>query len=516
MRTNLPVTLTEKTFDSNTKLISVTDIQGNITDCNAEFANISGFSREELIGQPHNIIRHPDMPVLAFKTMWEHLKAGKPWMGLVKNRCKDGGFYWVDAYVTPVTEQGKIVGYESVRSVPKSDDVKRADKLYKRVNAGKGLNNKPLASLHTVFLILMFIVSFTLFLTNFDSFAFISLFVSMIVYAIWNHLSVQHQLEGLSSQLNNAFSHELAVQSYTDKADKIGDLEVSVISLHAHLTTVISRIENAAQRVSKESLESHCLVQDAKIGIDQQQLETVQVATAMNEITTTIAEVAKHVSDAAGHAETAFELAKRGEDISQITSQAINGLKNTVEVISQSVSEVAEQTTLIAKAANMIEQIAEQTNLLALNAAIEAARAGEHGRGFAVVADEVRNLAKHTQDSTSEIYKIVSSLTQKTNDSVDIAKQGSVDANEGVSKVLESAQMLNGIVEAIAEISDMSAQIATAVEQQSHVAEDINQQVVSISSLADKSASDTDNATTSLSHLKDIADELHELVVRFK
>ena len=142
MRTNHPVTQQEKTFSADTKLISVTDLQGNITDCNQAFVDVSGFSREELIGQPHNIVRHPDMPVEAFRTMWAQLKLGKPWMGVVKNRCKNGDHYWVDAYVTPITQNGKVVGYESVRSCPNRDTVARAEALYKSVKAGQSSSFK--------------------------------------------------------------------------------------------------------------------------------------------------------------------------------------------------------------------------------------------------------------------------------------------------------------------------------------------------------------------------------------
>lgn len=126
MRRNLPVTNTERTFEPATKLISVTDLQGTILDCNDAFIEVSGFTKSELIGQPHNIVRHPDMPTEAYKVMWEHLKSGKPWMGLVKNRCKNGDYYWVDAYVTPITQGGKVIGYESVRSCPQRQDVERA------------------------------------------------------------------------------------------------------------------------------------------------------------------------------------------------------------------------------------------------------------------------------------------------------------------------------------------------------------------------------------------------------
>ncbi|RDL43574.1 aerotaxis receptor [Marinomonas piezotolerans] len=126
MRKNLPVTNNERTFPKEVKLISTTDLKGKIVHCNQAFIDISGFNKEELIGSPHNLVRHPDMPPAAFEVMWSHLKQGKPWMGMVKNRSKNGDFYWVDAYVTPVTEDGHVIGYESVRTSPDRKHVERA------------------------------------------------------------------------------------------------------------------------------------------------------------------------------------------------------------------------------------------------------------------------------------------------------------------------------------------------------------------------------------------------------
>jgi aerotaxis receptor len=138
MRMNLPVTEHERTFPSDQRLISTTDLNSRITYCNDAFVAISGFTYDELVGQPHNLVRHPDMPPAVFGHMWETIKQGKPWMGVVKNRAKNGDYYWVSAYVTAIYEQGRISGYESVRSVPTREQIRRAEALYARLRDGRG------------------------------------------------------------------------------------------------------------------------------------------------------------------------------------------------------------------------------------------------------------------------------------------------------------------------------------------------------------------------------------------
>lgn len=516
MRRNLPVTDREKTFGSDVKLISVTDTQGTIVECNDAFVEVSGFEKHELIGQPHNMVRHPDMPPEAYKKMWHYLKAGKPWMGLVKNRCKNGDFYWVNAYVTPITQGGKVIGYESVRSCPSRQDVERAARLYREINAGKTKRAALPILLENAFLILSITICAVLFGLGFKELSEGVLLLSVVVFAFWVSLNRKKTLNALNEMLNHAFSDELAVRSYTDEAGDLGKLKVAILSQLAHLGTVITRIESAALVVAKESEKGAELTAKTRKDIESQQSETMQVATAMNEMSTTIAEVSKHVSDTATQADTANHLALKGNEVANITRGSIQKLKLTVEQIGSSVRGVSEQTSRIANAAQIIEQIAEQTNLLALNAAIEAARAGEQGRGFAVVADEVRNLARRTQESTKEIYGIVTELTHRAGDAVKVADAGAIDAEEGLSHVIESGKMLNGISESIGKIASMSTQMAAAVEEQAHVAEDINRQIVNISTLADLSNDSSIQLSETIIYLNKIADELHELVVRFK
>ena len=132
MKINLPVTQTEVEMPEGAVLVSTTDTQGRITHCNRAFVQISGFSYDELLGQPHHLVRHPDMPSEAYADMWSTIGRGRPWSGIVKNRCKNGDFYWVQANVSPVMEGGKPAGYMSVRLKPTRDQVREAEQLYRR------------------------------------------------------------------------------------------------------------------------------------------------------------------------------------------------------------------------------------------------------------------------------------------------------------------------------------------------------------------------------------------------
>ena len=152
MKNNGPVTARARDFPVSQRLITTTDTQGTITYCNDGFVNISGFERDQLLGAPHPIVRHPDMPEAVFEHLWSHLKAGKAWMGIVKNRCQNGDFYWVNAYVTPITENARVTGYESVRVKPDAEQVRRASALYAWMRSGawngsEGKNARLLKSL---------------------------------------------------------------------------------------------------------------------------------------------------------------------------------------------------------------------------------------------------------------------------------------------------------------------------------------------------------------------------------
>ncbi len=517
MRRNLPITQTEKTFPAETKLISSTDLKGIIRHCNDAFVEVSGYSREELMGQPHNLVRHPDMPPAAYENMWKHLKAGRPWMGIIKNRCKNGDYYWVHAYVTPLAENGEVIGYESVRVKPSRLDVERAEKLYRRLSNGGNLKSwRDWLSLPVLAFVIPVLVAAGLLFTEHENFAFGLSVLGGLAYACISGMSERRMLRQLMSMMENAFADQLSARVFSDDSLILGKIKVAVISQQRHLDTVLTRIEDAAGTVYKGADRGLIQVENTRTALVHQQQETEQVAAAVHEMSATIGEVSDNVQATAQQATHSRELADNGRKVVLDTRESIEHLKQTVDGISRAVNDLAQQTQQIAGSAQIIEQIAEQTNLLALNAAIEAARAGEHGRGFAVVADEVRSLAGRTRQSTSDIHSIVAELVRRTNESVAVASAGADAAGTGLERMREAEQTLHDIAGSVGSIADMALQMAAAVEEQAQVSEQISEQVSRISALSEDSMSSGEQSANQVRTIRQVAEELHDLVMRFR
>lgn len=517
LKKNLPVTDTEYTFPEVQKLISSTDLKGKIRHCNQAFADVSGFTQEELFGKPHNIVRHPDMPPAVYENLWSYLKAGTPWMGMVKNRRKNGDFYWVSAYITPVTENGAVVGYESVRSCPSREDIRRAEKQYARTRDGK-----PATSLlqklspESVFLVAVVVVAALTFYAGLALISQATLVLGGFVYISWIHRSRRRLIASVTKLLGASFTDDLAAQTYTDDDLESGRMKVAILAQKAHLDAVLTRLENSAGQVKTGAVRGLEVTYESHEALRKQQAEISNVAAAVHQVSQTVTDVSSNVQNTAHKAEESRSLADQGAAVIGTTREVIEGLQTTVHSISESVGELATETQRIASVAKIIEEIAEQTNLLALNAAIEAARAGDHGRGFAVVADEVRGLAKRTQNSTQEIHGIIAALLSRTSTSVRATDDGKKAADSGLTHMLEAETTLEQITESVGIIAEMSIQMAAAVEEQAQVFDQITEQVDDISNLGSDSLLKGEQAIKQVQQLESIAGELHELVVRFK
>ncbi|MFG1496056.1 PAS domain-containing methyl-accepting chemotaxis protein [Saccharospirillum sp. HFRX-1] len=519
MRDNQPVTQERYEFPDDQRLISSTDTSGNIKHCNNAFVEVSGFSRDELIDQPHNIVRHPDMPPAIYANMWSYLKAGEPWMGVVKNRRKNGDHYWVNAYVTPIRDGNTVVGFESVRTRPQEDDVKRAEALYKRMRKGK----KPVS--------LMRRVRFALAQYGFGGLAMVAVLATWLLFG--EHLAifiaiaamVALQVDGrmrnsrlvqrVLNRMEDNFQDATVALTYSDSMGSLSQLEVAITAMMARLRTVLTRIDDSAKEVRKQSEEALRLAESSSVSIDGLQAETSNIAAAMNQMSTNIHEVSGNVQDTANQADGSRQIAEEGAREVQLSRDGIRTLAKTMDTLDSTIKEVVSQTEAITNATVLIQNITEQTNLLALNAAIEAARAGEHGRGFSVVADEVRALASRTAQTTEDIRDIMTQLSERTSRAEQVSEEGRQASAEAVSRIENAAESLSKISEVVKDINSMTHQMAASVEEQSQVAEHINEQLSRVTELAGDSQEKGQQSNKGAVRMSELADNLHELVERF-
>ena len=357
MKKNLPVTNVETLLPENEFIYSRTDLKGQITEANEAFCQVSGFTREEMIGQPHNMVRHPDMPEAAFADMWRDLKAGRPWRGIVKNRRKDGGFYWVVANVSPVRENGQVAGYQSVRSRPAPADIAAADAAYRKINAGDGnllvvhgravarrsawmnwlLSLRAQMRILGVLVLLLGVVDLSEVFFKLD-FGWIheALMGLCVLYALYFLFffvpGVVHDLREASVWLEGVLtSGNLKQRISSNRAGAIGTLINQIDVFVSSIQATVQGMADTAKQVNVATREVDAGMRVAFESAQKQSEATSAAAAAVEEVTVSISEVAEHARSTKDVAESAGAVSHEGAKRSGEACATITSLAETVK-----------------------------------------------------------------------------------------------------------------------------------------------------------------------------------------
>lgn len=298
--------------------------------------------------------------------------------------------------------------------------------------------------------------------------------------------------------------------------DELGHMSGALNRMLEKFHLGMQHVADSTSQLASSSEELNAITTESSSSIQQQLTDTDQVATAMSQMSASVTEVASNTAGAATTAEATNKAAAEGREVVRNTIETIEKLADEVEAGAELIGRVETESEAIGSVLDVILGISEQTNLLALNAAIEAARAGEQGRGFAVVADEVRSLAQRTKESSEEIQEMIDNLQNGTRNAVQAIQQGRQQARESVEQAALAGKALETISESVNSIHDLNVQIASAAEEQSSVAEEINRGIVRINGVTEQSATGAQQTSTASDDMARLAEQLKELVVRFK
>ncbi|CAN7490795.1 methyl-accepting chemotaxis protein [Acidovorax sp. LjRoot117] len=518
MRVNLPVSTQEYAFPKGETLVSTTDLKGRILYCNPMFIEVSGYEKEELLGQPHNMIRHPDMPEEAFRDMWETIASGAPWSAAVKNRRKDGSFYWVMANVTPLMQGDQPTGYMSVRTEATREQINASDQLYRQMQAekqagaqvhvlragqvvkntswGRLANAVRLGPMGKMMLctLLLVIVSFGAAwlgghqMTVASGVAWVAVVLLALGMASYLHKATVAPLAQMLRWANRMAAGDLTQKITASRSDTVGDLQKALAQLNVNLLSIVRDARQESEHMQVSTREIAQGNQDLSSRTEAQASNLQQTAASMEEITGTVKQTAESARQATVLATQATQVAER-------SSEAVDGVASTMKQIQAASGRISEITQLI-------DSIAFQTNILALNAAVEAARAGEQGRGFAVVASEVRSLSHRTQSAAKEIRQLI-------DDSANKVSEGHAKTDAAQKTMTESLELVRRVNTLIGEIHSASNEQLSGISQ-------VNSAVAQLDTITQQNAALVEENTASAMQLNGQAQTMTETVQVFR
>jgi len=529
---NAYVSQREVPFPAGKVLISKTNTKGILTYVNDEFEAISGYSRAELIGKSHNIVRHPDMPPQAFEWLWDTIKLELPWRALVKNRCKNGDHYWVRANVAPILENKQIIGYVSVRQPPTRAEVAAAETFYRELNqTGAKIVSKRdrfkfrnwpigLKLNFWVQMVLLVLLGFgQIFIAksmNEDTATQLELIsaqaiLQVLVFFIMGFLvkrTVNDRLEAMRAEIRDLMQGNLETELDIAGRDEAGRLLCDIQSLKTFLRTMVDEISFPITKIQASIKDLDARVASVAGNAVTEQDHIQSIAATMEEYSQSVAEVANMASDSLADAKSMQRTVEENNRNMELSISATTKVAETVQSSSKTISDLGASIQKIGAIAKTIKEIADQTNLLALNAAIEAARAGEQGRGFAVVADEVRKLAERTAASTKDIATTVGEINAISGTAVKSMHGAVVDVENGILLIRKNGEGLKEIMAATVNVSGRIEHIASASKEQSVAGESVANSLENVTGLVDSNTLSAKDAKVAAESLAKSAEDL--------
>ncbi|AOJ07730.1 PAS domain-containing methyl-accepting chemotaxis protein [Burkholderia mayonis] len=514
MRNNQPVTQREFDFPDDATLMSTTDPHGRITYANATFVHVSGFSSDEIVGDAHNVVRHPDMPREAFADMWATLKRGEPWTALVKNRRKNGDHYWVRANAVPVIRGGQTQGYMSVRTKAARGDIAAAEALYRDFREGRAGSRR----FHKGVIVRSGLLRAASLLQTMSVRARVHLPIVALTPAIvgaawaagvtgaplaqlagatlggaalaawWLDAQIARPLRTLRRQALDVATGSSRQGVNMNRVDEIGMTLRTINQLGLMFRWLIDDVSEQVLTVQRAINEIAQGNNDLSARTEQAATSVQQTAASMAQMTATVSSNAETATQANRLSESASHAAERG-------GQAVREVVSTM-------GEITESSRRISEIIGVIDGIAFQTNILALNAAVEAARAGEQGRGFAVVAGEVRALAQRSANAAKEIKALIGASVERV--------------ESGAQTVDYAGKSMDEIVSQVKRVSDLIAEISASTTEQSAGVSQVDHAVVHLDNITQQNAALVEESAAASESLRQQATLLVDAVGVFR
>ncbi|MZJ54803.1 PAS domain-containing protein [Enterobacter hormaechei] len=472
------VTQNEYPLDDDTTLMSTTDLHSYMTHTNDTFVQVSGFTLQELLGQPHNIVRHPDMPKAAFADMWYTLKKGEPWSGIVKNRRKNGDHYWVRANAVPMVRNGQMTGYMSIRTRATEDEIAAVEPLYKALNEGRSkkrihkglvvrkgwLGKLPAMPLRwrvrSVMAVLFAVMAATLVASAAGWASLVAATVVMLLGTLVFEQQIVRPVENVARQALRVATGERNSVQHLNRSDELGLTLRAVGQLGLMCRWLINDVSSQVVSVRDGS---------DRLAQGNEDLNDRTRQTVAN-VQQTVATMNQMAASVQSNSETAAEVDK----LSMAASSAATQGGTVMQTVVKTMDDIADSTQRIGSITSLINDIAFQTNILALNAAVEAARAGEQGKGFAVVAGEVRHLASRSANAANDIRKLIDASASKV--------------QSGADQVHAAGRTMDDIVEQVKNVTQLIAQISHSTSEQATGLTELTRAVAELDSITQKNA----------------------------